>query len=88
MTSNLAITSVQWTRNSLGAISTITSTTNTNHYSGSTPTTPSLTIISSTIVDAGDYTCFATNSAGTGQSSVSTLTVLAQSKQNRKRDKK
>lgn len=75
VSSNLAITSVQWQRNIGGTITTITSTTNTNKYSGSTVSTPSLTIFSSNSGDAGTYTCFATNSVGTGQSNAATLSV-------------
>ncbi|XP_076098438.1 hemicentin-1-like isoform X4 [Mytilus galloprovincialis] len=75
VTSNLPVTSVQWERNIGGSVTTITSTTNTNKYSGSTPTTPSLTISNGAQSDSGDYTCFATNSVGTGQSTATTLSV-------------
>ena len=75
VSSNLAITSVQWQRNVNGGITTITSNTNTNKYSGSTTTTPSLTIFSAASSDAGTYTCFASNSVGTGQSTTTTLSV-------------
>ena len=44
-------------------------------YSGSTPTSPSLTINSVRTTDQGQYRCFATNSVGTGSSSATTLTV-------------
>jgi hypothetical protein len=60
-------------RNIGGSITTITS--NTNKYSGSTTTTPSLTIFSASSSDAGTYTCFASNSVGTGQSTTTTLSV-------------
>ena len=75
MTSNLPVTSVQWERNVDGTITTITSTTDTNKYSGSTTDTPSLTIASAAQSDAGTYTCFASNSVGTGQSTTTTLSV-------------
>ncbi|XP_071159627.1 hemicentin-1-like isoform X20 [Mytilus edulis] len=75
VTSNLPVTSVQWERNIGGSVTTLTSTTNTNKYSGSTPTTPSLTISNGAQSDSGDYTCFATNSVGTGQSTGTTLSV-------------
>jgi hypothetical protein len=75
VSSNLAITSVQWQRNVGGTITTITSSTNTNKYSGSTTTTPSLTIFSAQQSDVGTYTCFASNSVGTGQSTTTTLSV-------------
>ena len=73
VTSNLAITSVQWQRNVGGSITTINSNTNTNKYSGSTTTTPSLTIFNATSSDVGTYTCFASNSVGTGPSTTTTL---------------
>jgi len=75
VSSSLPITSVQWQRNVGGTITTINSNTNTNKYSGSTTTTPSLTIFSAASSDAGTYTCFATNSVGTGQSTTTTLSV-------------
>ena len=73
VTSNLAITSVQWQRNVGGSITTINSNTNTNKYSGSTTTTPSLTIFNAASSDVGTYTCFASNSIGTGQNMTTTL---------------
>jgi hypothetical protein len=75
VSSSLPITSVQWQRNVGGTITTINSNTNTNKYSGSTTTTPSLTIFSAAQSDAGTYTCFASNSVGTGQSTTTTLSV-------------
>ena len=75
VTSNLAITNVQWQRNVNGGITTITSNTNTNKYSGSTTTTPSLTIFNAASSDVGTYTCFASNNVGTGQSTTTTLSV-------------
>ena len=75
VSSSLPITSVQWQRNVNGGITTINSNTNTNKYSGSTTTTPSLTIFSAASSDVGTYTCFATNSVGTGQSTTTTLSV-------------
>jgi hypothetical protein len=75
VSSSLSITSVQWQRNVGGTITTINSNTNTNKYSGSTTTTPSLTIFSAAQSDAGTYTCFASNSVGTGQSTTTTLSV-------------
>lgn len=75
VTSSLPVTSVYWQRNVGGSVTTITSNTNTNKYSGSTANAPSLTILSAELGDTGSYTCFASNSAGTGQSTVTTLTV-------------
>ena len=74
VSSNLPVTSVQWQRNIGGSITTINSNTNTNKYSGSTTTTPSLTIFSVQQSDVGTYTCYGSNSVGTGQSST-TLSV-------------
>jgi hypothetical protein len=54
--------------------------TNTNKYSGSTSSVPSLTIFNAASSDAGTYTCFASNSVGTGQSSTTQLSVIVQSK--------
>ena len=68
VSSNLPITSVQWQRNIGGTITTINSNTNTNKYSGSTTSNPSLTIFNVQQSDAGTYTCFGSNSGGTGQS--------------------
>ena len=73
VSSNLPITNVYWQRNIGGSITTIT-TTNTNKYSGSTTTTPSLTIFSVQQSDVGTYTCYGSNSVGTDQSST-TLSV-------------
>jgi hypothetical protein len=75
VTSNLPITNVYWQRNIGGSITTINSNTNTNKYSGSTTTTPSLTIFSVQQSDIGTYTCFGSNSVGTGQSTTTTLSV-------------
>jgi hypothetical protein len=75
VTSTLQINNVQWQRNVGGTITTITSNTNTNKYSGSTTSTPSLTIFNAASSDVGTYTCFASNSVGTGQSTTTTLSV-------------
>jgi hypothetical protein len=74
ITSNPTHTSVYWQRISNGVTQTIT-VTNNNKYSGSSVTTPSLTIFNTDSNDEGDYICFATNSVGTGQSSRGTLDV-------------
>ena len=75
VSSNLAVNDVYWQRNIGGAITQIRSTTNTNKYSGITIGTPSLTIFNADQSDVATYTCFATNSVGTGQSSTTTLSV-------------
>ena len=48
---------------------------NSNKYSGSTVSNPSLTIFSTVSEDIGVYRCLATNVVGTGQSQDTTLTV-------------
>ena len=73
VSSSLPITNVYWQRNIGGSGTTIT-TTNTNKYSGSTTTTPSLTIFSVQQSDVGTYTCYGSNRVGTDQSST-TLSV-------------
>lgn len=74
--STLTVNSVYWQRNIGGYIKYITSTTNNNKYSGSTTTTPSLTIFNAAQSDVGTYTCFATNSVGNGNSTTTTLSVI------------
>ena len=74
VTSNLPVTNVYWQRNIGGSVTTITVSTNTNKYSGSTTTTPSLTIFSVQQSDVGTYTCYGSNNVGTDQSST-TLSV-------------
>ena len=66
VTSDLTITSVEWERNVDGIKTTIV--TNTKKYSGSSTTTPSLTIFNAESSDVGTYTCVAFNRDGTGQS--------------------
>ena len=73
VTSDLTITSVEWERNVDGIKTTIV--TNTKKYSGSSTTTPSLTIFNAESSDVGTYTCVASNKDGTGQSTTITLRV-------------
>ena len=80
VTSTSQVTSVFWQRNVNGFVTTITSNTNTNKYSGSTVNNPSLTIFNSASSDAGTYTCFASNGFGTGTSTSTSLTVGSKSK--------
>jgi hypothetical protein len=54
---------------------TINSNTNTNKYSGSTVSTPSLTVLNADQNDEANYVCFAVNSVGTGQSQQTFLDV-------------
>ena len=78
VTSDLTITSVEWERNVDGIKTTIV--TNTKKYSGSSTTTPSLTIFNAESSDVGTYTCVASNRDGTGQSTTTTLRVTGRSK--------
>ncbi|XP_069133871.1 basement membrane-specific heparan sulfate proteoglycan core protein-like [Argopecten irradians] len=66
-------TSVVWKRTS-GGTETAVSTTLAN-YSGSTVSTPSLTITGAASVDAATYVCTATNSVGDGRSGQTSLSV-------------
>ena len=75
VTSNPAHTTVYWQRiDSNGAGSTINL--NTGKYSGSTVSSPSLTISNAALTDEGNYRCYATNSIGTGQSQNTYLDVI------------
>ncbi|XP_071165888.1 uncharacterized protein [Mytilus edulis] len=67
VSSQSIITSVFWTKYT-NTDTRITSSTDTNRYRGSTPDTPSLTIVSAVLGDAGQYRCSAVNSDGTGHS--------------------
>ncbi|XP_033751333.1 hemicentin-1-like isoform X17 [Pecten maximus] len=73
VSANPTHTTVFWQRNVGTGTQTIT--TDGVNYSGSTVNSPSLTVINADTSDTGTYTCFATNSVGTGQSSATTLTV-------------
>ncbi|XP_033753605.1 hemicentin-1-like isoform X5 [Pecten maximus] len=73
VSSATTVTSVFWQRTIGG--STVTLTIDNVNYSGSSPSVPSLTVISADTGDSGSYTCFATNNAGTGNSVPTTLTV-------------
>ncbi|XP_069115359.1 hemicentin-1-like isoform X2 [Argopecten irradians] len=66
-------TSVFWQRNVGSGTQTVTI--DNVNFSGSSVNSPSLTVISADTSDSGSYTCFATNSVGTGQSGSTTLTV-------------
>ncbi|XP_060068235.1 hemicentin-1-like [Ylistrum balloti] len=73
VSANPAHTSVFWQRNVGSGTESITI--DGVNYSGSSVNSPSLTVINADISDSGTYTCFATNSIGTGQSAATTLTV-------------
>ena len=74
ISANPAASSVYWQKYSGGAVSTIDMLN--TRYSGSTTTTPSLTIIDLHSNDEGNYVCLAANSVGTGQSAQGPLTVV------------
>ena len=74
VTANPTQTDVYWQRTVNGQTTRI-STTNSNKYSGSTVTTPSLTIANVQQSDAGTYRCLADNVIGTGQSQLTVLNV-------------
>ncbi|XP_033758139.1 hemicentin-1-like [Pecten maximus] len=73
VSANPSHTSVFWQRN-IGSGTQSVTIDNVN-FSGATVSSPSLTVISASTGDSGTYTCYATNSIGTGQSSSTTLTV-------------
>lgn len=72
----LPVTKVEWKRDIGGTVTIIGPNTNTNKYTGSTVSIPSLTILAAELADTGRYTCTATNSVGTGESTATTLTVM------------
>lgn len=65
---------VEWTRNISGVIELISP--DDQEFHGSTTSSPSLTILFADLADDGVYTCTATNAAGTGRSSTTSLHVL------------
>ncbi|XP_069133959.1 serine-rich adhesin for platelets-like isoform X33 [Argopecten irradians] len=73
VSSATTVTSVFWQRTIGG--NTVTLTIDNVNYSGSSPSTPSLTVIAADSGDVGSYTCFAVNNAGTGNSAATTLSV-------------
>ncbi|XP_052103319.1 hemicentin-1-like [Mytilus californianus] len=76
VTGTPAVQNVYWQKITNGVQSYINSTTNANKYSGSTIGTPSLTILNADSDDVGSYTCYASNSVGTGQSQQTQLSVV------------
>ncbi|KAK3107564.1 hypothetical protein FSP39_017383 [Pinctada imbricata] len=74
--SSLTVTSVRWERNTgTGFSQVVTGSAGGNRFSGSTISSPSLILNSAQISDQGSYKCLATNSAGTGESTVTSLSV-------------
>lgn len=68
------VTSVYWHKVSGSTTSTVNM--SSARYSGSSVNTPSITITNLNSNDAGNYTCLAANSVGTGQSRQGPLTVI------------
>ncbi|VDI60366.1 Hypothetical predicted protein [Mytilus galloprovincialis] len=76
-TTSATITDVYWQKKNECQTKNISSSTTSVKYSGGTVNTPSLTIVNADGLDVSSYTCFASNIAGTGQSSSSFLNVSA-----------
>ena len=72
VTANPTHTNVCWQRVVNGVSTTVTIG---NRYSGSTVSTPSLTISNAGQSDSGFYVCYASNSVGTGNSQQTFLDV-------------
>ncbi|XP_052084592.1 adhesion G protein-coupled receptor L4-like isoform X2 [Mytilus californianus] len=68
VSSDIQLLSVEWWRRIKNDVFVITSSSNTNKYSGSTISNPSLTVISMTESDQGIYTCVAYSEIGEGKS--------------------
>lgn len=68
-------TSISWQRSS-GSVTENLDIPNIPRYSGGTIASPSLTITNAQLGDEGDYRCSATNSIGSGQSSLASLDVV------------
>lgn len=73
--SGISILHVFWQKKKNSYITTIGPYTNINKYSGSSPSTPQLTINNLDVDDEGEYTCFASNDVGIGQSSPTHLFI-------------
>ena len=73
VTANPAHTTVYWQK-IVNSVATTVSVN--NRYSGSTVSTPSLTITNAEQSDEGFYVCYATNSIGTGNSQQTFLDVI------------
>ncbi|XP_052106699.1 hemicentin-1-like [Mytilus californianus] len=75
VSANPVHTSVYWQKD-VNGVATNINLSQTSKYSGSTTTSPSLTVLNAVIADQGYYTCNAHNSVGTGSSSQTFLGVL------------
>lgn len=69
------ISSITWTRTVNGVTSTLNIGSLTR-FTGGTVSNPSLTILNAQTSDEGTYVCSAQNSAGTGQSGSTTLSIV------------
>lgn len=69
-------TNVYWTRASGNQQEQNVQMSNTNKYSGSSVSSPSLVILNTDLSDIANYRCHASNSVGTGRSDTTTLTVI------------
>ncbi|CAC5377793.1 unnamed protein product [Mytilus coruscus] len=74
VSANPAHTSVNWQR-VVNGVATNINLSQTSKYSGSSTSSPSLTVLNAVISDEGYYTCSAQNSVGTGTSSQTFLDV-------------
>ncbi|CAG2194105.1 unnamed protein product [Mytilus edulis] len=74
--SNPALLQVYWRKTLGGTTSNIDVTNSGGKYSGSTLFISSLTINNAALSDEANYTCYATNSVGTGQSATTSLDVV------------
>ncbi|KAK3769148.1 hypothetical protein RRG08_034479 [Elysia crispata] len=70
---NPAPSALYWTKRGAGQIVSSGS----NKYLGGTPLSPTLTITSTDLSDAGEYFCTVTNTVGTSQSSAVVLSVIS-----------
>lgn len=71
---NPSAQNIYWQKTKNGIQTKINS--NSIKYQGSTTSTPSLTILNADSNDDASYTCFATNTIGTGQSQQTQLSVV------------
>lgn len=69
------VSSITWTRTVNGVTSTLNIGSLTR-FTGGTVSNPSLTILNAQTSDEGTYVCSAQNSAGTGQSGSTTLSIV------------
>lgn len=75
VTGSPTATKVYWTKSQAGGASQTINMTDTNKYSGSSLTSPSLVIRNAQSSDDGTYRCWATNAVGTAQSSPTKVTI-------------